>query len=96
MRQIDPWTGPIPEDYNEQKAIILASAQQYQMNSEFIAALEKEKLSAGEVIAAVQRFWHGDTSSRARYVQTIRFTSGCTQFLCSLPVFMRAMAFGHF
>lgn len=53
---IDPWTGPIPENYNEQKAIILASAQQYQLNSEFISALEKEKLSAGEVIAAVPDF----------------------------------------
>ncbi len=54
--KIDPWTGPVAQNFDEQKSIILGSAQQYQLNSEFVSALKKEKLSSGEVIAAAPDF----------------------------------------
>jgi succinate dehydrogenase / fumarate reductase cytochrome b subunit len=54
--KIDPWTGPIPQDYNSQKEIIFTSAQNYQQKAAFVQALEKEKLSSGEVVAVSQEF----------------------------------------
>ncbi len=53
---IDPWTGPIPQEYTRQKAMILNSAQQYEIQTKWVAALEKEKLSSGEVIAVADTF----------------------------------------
>lgn len=54
--KIDPWTGPEPQDYNNQKAIILASAQTYQEHVAFVEALEKNTLSPGQVVAATKDF----------------------------------------
>lgn len=54
--KITLWTGPVSQNYTRQKAMILSSAQQYHMQKKWLEALEREKLSLGEVIAATQEF----------------------------------------
>lgn len=56
QKEVDLWTGPAPQEYDNQKAIILGSAQKYESQVAFVHALEKEKLAPGEVIAAVSDF----------------------------------------
>ncbi len=53
---INPWTGPEAQDYNNQKAIILGSAQNYLDKVAFVEALEKTHLSQGEVLATASDF----------------------------------------
>lgn len=54
--KIDPWIGPVAQDYNNQKAIILTSAQNYQAKVTLVQALEKENLSSGDVVAVAEEF----------------------------------------
>jgi succinate dehydrogenase / fumarate reductase, cytochrome b subunit len=54
--KIDPLTGPIAQDYSNQKATVLNAMQQYQAKSKLVNALENEKLSAGKVVAMTDEF----------------------------------------
>lgn len=54
--KIDPLTGPVSQEYSSQKALILGSVQNDQAYARFVAALEKEKLSPGHVIACAKEF----------------------------------------
>ncbi len=54
--KIDPWTGPVKQDYSSQKAIIFTSVQDYQSKTALVEALEKQKLSSGEVVAVAHEF----------------------------------------
>lgn len=54
--KIDPITGPVAQDYNHQKAVLLSSAQKYQEKIRLVSALEKEKLSSGQVVAMAKDF----------------------------------------
>ncbi len=49
-------SGPVPEPYDNQKAIILSAAQQYASQVGFVSALEKIKLKTGECIAVAPDF----------------------------------------
>lgn len=48
--------GPVAQEYNSQKAILLGSAQQYQNDRRFVSALQKYPLATGEVIAVANDF----------------------------------------
>ncbi len=54
--KFNPWTGPVAQEYNSQKALVLGSAQNYQAHLNFVQALETEKLSPGHVIACAKEF----------------------------------------
>ncbi|MBS0604703.1 MAG: succinate dehydrogenase [Verrucomicrobia bacterium] len=53
---LDPLTGPVPQNFNNQKAIILSSAQNYLGKAAFVKALEKYHLSSGEAVATTKEF----------------------------------------
>lgn len=48
--------GPIPHEYDSQKAILLGSAQAYQNDRRFVAALQRYTLESGHVVAAANDF----------------------------------------
>ncbi len=51
------WTdGPIAQSYDSQKALLLTSAQTYEEDRRFVAALQKYKLTSTEVIAVAHDF----------------------------------------
>lgn len=54
--QFDLLTGPIPEAYDPQKAIILSAAQKYQEAALWVTTLEQKKLKPHQVIAACPDF----------------------------------------
>jgi succinate dehydrogenase / fumarate reductase, cytochrome b subunit len=55
-QEIDLWTGPVPQEYSDRKALLLGSAQKYQAKVTFVQALEKTQLSDGQVIACAPDF----------------------------------------
>lgn len=54
--KIDRWTGPVDQDYNNKTAMILTRAQKDQSNATLVHALERQKLSSGEVVALTHEF----------------------------------------
>jgi succinate dehydrogenase / fumarate reductase cytochrome b subunit len=54
--QMNTWTGPVPQDYSNQKMMVLDLAQEYQGRVDFVQALDKETLKSGEVLVVAQEF----------------------------------------
>lgn len=54
--KFNPLTGPVAQEYNTHKALLLGSVQNYRVHVDFVQALEKEKLSPGRVIACAKEF----------------------------------------
>lgn len=50
------WRGPFVDQYNEQEALLLTTAQDYQQRVNWVLALKKQKLSKTEVIAVAKDF----------------------------------------
>ncbi len=55
-QKFDLITGPVAQEYNQQKAIIFTSAQSYQTDVRFAKALERYKLAPGTVLASAKDF----------------------------------------
>lgn len=50
------WRGPLVDQYNEQEALLLTTAQNYQQRVNWVLALKKQKLAKTEVIAVAKDF----------------------------------------
>ncbi len=55
-QEINPWTGPVAQGYQRQKAQLLHSAQQEMEKAAFVAALGKHHLKQGQVLASAPDF----------------------------------------
>ena len=52
----DLWSGPLPQAYSAQKERVLGGAQKYQNQEIFVHALDRVKLSKGNVLACAKDF----------------------------------------